>query len=52
MLLGKVKIIISLQLLISNKQIISLNQGKIFLIHITQAPHDFAEEISLNISLI
>ena len=40
------KEIISLQSVIWNKQIISLNQRKIFLIHITNAPRDCAKETS------
>ena len=51
-LLGKMKKTISLLSVIWNKQVISLNQRKIFLIYITNAPGDCAEETSLNISLI
>ena len=41
-LLGKMKKIISLQTVTLNKQIISLNQRKIFLIYITDTPCDHA----------
>ena len=45
------KELIYLNSVIWNKQIFSLNQRKIFLIYITNAPGDCAEETSLNIYL-